>query len=59
MMKLATFLLLAIALSSHAFAVLRPRHPIKPRAPFRGEAGAMEGDSIGSPAATAPNTASK
>jgi hypothetical protein len=54
-----TCFLLAFALSSHAFAVLRPRHPTKPRLPFRGELGMIEDDSGGARTTTAPDTTAK
>jgi hypothetical protein len=49
-MKFAAFILFAsMAISSPAFAILRPRYPVKPSPPFQGETITTGDDSVRHP----------
>ncbi|MGH8100464.1 MAG: hypothetical protein ACREIW_04145 [Chthoniobacterales bacterium] len=51
-MKFAALILFAsLAISSPAFAILRPRYPEKPSPPFRGDTIAINDDSLRNPQA--------
>ena len=50
LMKFAAFILFAsMAISSPAFAILRPRYPVKPSPPFQGETITTGDDSVRHP----------
>ncbi len=52
-------LLVTLAFSSPAFAILRPRFPIKPHAPYRGQVAIIDDDSLKSPPKNSPFQASR
>jgi hypothetical protein len=57
MRRAAAIMIVSIAISSQAFAVLRPLFPAKAAPPFNGELIVTGNDSIQHPAKKAPATA--
>jgi len=53
-MKFAAILVVTLALAPPAFAVLRPRFPLKPSPPYQGRVIVIEDDSIKTPAENSP-----
>jgi len=53
-MKFAAILVVTLALASSAFAVLRPRFPLKPSPPYQGRVIVIEDDSIKTPSENSP-----
>jgi hypothetical protein len=54
MKRTVVLLLLITAVSTNAFAILRPRFPVKPTPPFRGTVIIIENDSLQVPPQNPP-----